>query len=86
MRFYLKYFITFLYSSFFLGSSKEGLRALKYHSINNEPKNKYMWNLDVNSFSDHLSFINDHRSAELLIRNDIPMDLRLEMNDRETRE
>jgi len=61
MRFYLKYFITFLYSSFFLGSSKEGLRALKYHSINNEPKNKYMWNLDVNSFSDHLSFINERR-------------------------
>jgi peptidoglycan/xylan/chitin deacetylase (PgdA/CDA1 family) len=61
MRFYLKSFITFLYSSFALGSNKEGLRVLKYHSINNEPINKHLWNLDMNFFSDHLSCINEKR-------------------------
>ena len=57
MSFYLKSFITFLYSSLITGSKKKGLRALKYHSISKEFKKDDLWSLDINSLSDHLSFI-----------------------------
>ena len=59
MRFFLKSFITLLYSSLSLGANKKGLRALKYHSIRKEQKDDNLWSLDINSFSDHFSFLVD---------------------------
>ena len=75
MRFYAKSFITFLYSFYSLKQEKEGLRALKYHSITKNKENKDLWDLDVNSFSDHLYYINEkrlkvYRTSELI--NSIP--------------
>lgn len=61
MRFYIKSFITFLYSFYSIVQEKKGLRALKYHSITRNKVNKDLWDLDINSFSDHLYFINEKR-------------------------
>ena len=65
MRFFLKSFITLLYSSLSLGANKKGLRALKYHSIRKEQKDDNLWSLDINSFSDHFSFLVDAASIIL---------------------
>ena len=79
MKSILKKFITFLYSSFkFHRNSNNNLRILMYHSIRSGNYPKDLWNLDVDLFSKHLSYLNENQDLKIYsckeLVKDIPKD------------
>ena len=66
MKLFLKSIITYLYSSVILKKNREdGLRVLMYHSITKEDSSDNIWSLDVNSFSEHLSYFDGNKDINL---------------------
>jgi len=56
-------------------NGENGLRVLLYHSITKEDSSDDIWSLDLNSFSEHLSYfygkrnINLHQCTDLILKN-----------------
>jgi peptidoglycan/xylan/chitin deacetylase (PgdA/CDA1 family) len=66
MKLFLKSIITYLYSSVILKKNREdGLRVLMYHSITNEDSSDDIWSLGLNSFSEHLSYLDGNKNINL---------------------